>query len=111
MVAQAQGNADRFSALVEEYEDAPEVTRTRLWLETLEEVLSGNRKVIGGDSRQLIYVPMPDAGGNRGASGSNSPPPLLTPDALAPTVTSNPDDASTLRDGREPRSGREEVNR
>ena len=105
VVAQAQGNADRFSMLVDEYQDAPQVTRKRLWLETVEEVLAGNRKIVGGDSRQLIYVPMEGQGGS-----SSSQAPLLTPDVLAPEVTSTPpDDSDTTRSGRTPRSGREEV--
>ncbi len=105
VVAQAQGNADRFSMLVEEYRDAPQVTRKRLWLETVEEVLAGNRKVVGGDSRQLIYVPMESQG-----NASSAQPPLLTPDVLAPEVTSTPPaDSETTRSGRTPRSGREEV--
>ncbi|MGH8084620.1 MAG: FtsH protease activity modulator HflK [Lysobacter sp.] len=105
VVAQAQGNADRFSMLVEEYQDAPQVTRKRLWLETVEEVLAGNRKIVGGDSRQLIYVPMEGQGGS-----SSGQAPLLTPDVLAPEVTSTPSAGSdTTRSGRTPRSGREEV--
>ena len=49
----------RFSLLLDQYKLAPDVTRKRLWLETVQQVLSENRKVVGGDGRQLIYVPMP----------------------------------------------------
>ncbi|HBS63678.1 MAG TPA: FtsH protease activity modulator HflK, partial [Stenotrophomonas sp.] len=49
VVSKAQGDADRFSLLQVQYKDAPEVTRKRLWLETVEQVLSQNRKIIGGD--------------------------------------------------------------
>jgi modulator of FtsH protease HflK len=38
-VAEAIGHTDRFRALLEEYEKAPEITRTRLYLEALEEIL------------------------------------------------------------------------
>ena len=104
-VAAAEGNADRFSMLVEEYRQAPEVTRKRLWLETVEQVLAGTRKVVGGDSRQLIYVPMDNAGGQ-----GSSQAPMLTPDTLAPEVTSTPStDSGSTRTGRNPRTGREEV--
>ncbi|MDG2524899.1 FtsH protease activity modulator HflK [Stenotrophomonas sp. HITSZ_GD] len=61
VTAKAQGDADRFSLLQQQYAGAPEVTRKRLWLETVQEVLAQNRKVVGGDGRQLIYVPMSDA--------------------------------------------------
>jgi membrane protease subunit HflK len=38
-VAEAIGDTDRFSALLEEYEKAPEITRSRLYLEAMERVL------------------------------------------------------------------------
>lgn len=57
-IANAQGDGDRFTLLQQQYAAAPETTRKRLWLETLEQVLAHNRKVVGGDARQLIYVPM-----------------------------------------------------
>ena len=61
-IARATGDATRFSLLLDQYQAAPEVTRKRLWLETVQQVLAENRKVVGGDGRQLIYVPM--AGGS-----------------------------------------------
>jgi membrane protease subunit HflK len=106
-IARAQGDADRFSMLVEQYQAAPEVTRKRLWLETVQEVLADNRKVVGGDSRQLIYVPMEPAKGSTAAGGP------LSPETLAPTVTAIEQAAEqSTRSGRTPRpTGREEVTR
>ena len=101
-VVRAQGDADRFSLVVDAYQTAPEVTRKRLWLETVQEVLSGNRKVVGGDSRQLIYVPMAE----KERTGNAAP--LLTPDLISPPVTSEAD----ARVGRTARPvGREETTR
>lgn len=107
VIARATGDAQRFSLLVDEYSSAPDVTRKRLWLETVQQVLSENRKIVGGDSRQLIYVPMPD--GNTPTQRSSTP--VLTPDMLEPvTTTGNAVDAD--RSGRTPRpDGREEVSR
>jgi membrane protease subunit HflK len=105
-VARATGDAQRFDLLVAQYKSAPEVTRKRLWLETVQDVLAKNRVVVGGDGRQLVYVPMPAAGTAAAA------PPLL-PDVLSPTVSATPDanaDAGT-RPGREPRSADREVGR
>ncbi|KAB8190192.1 FtsH protease activity modulator HflK [Lysobacter maris] len=102
VVARAQGDADRFSLLVDEYKQAPEVTRKRLWLETVQRVLGQNRKIVGGDSRQLIYAPMDGARG-----GSPAP---VAPELLAPTL-SMPESSTPrpARTGREPRpSGRQE---
>jgi modulator of FtsH protease HflK len=82
-VARATGDATRFSLLLDAYQGAPEVTRKRLWLETVEQVLADNRKVVGGDGRQLIYVPMSGAGQGGGAQ---APSPMLTPELMSPTV-------------------------
>ncbi len=104
-IARATGDADRFSLLVDQYRGAPEVTRKRLWLETVQQVLAGNRTIVGGDGRQLIYVPMEKPAGG----GATAAPPLLTPDLVAPTVNAAPDD--DVRPGRNPRGGDEEPSR
>jgi membrane protease subunit HflK len=46
VVNEATGEAGRFLSVYEEYAKAPEVTRSRLYLETLEKVLGGSDKVI-----------------------------------------------------------------
>jgi membrane protease subunit HflK len=46
LIAESEGEADRFSKLLVEYQKAPEVTRQRLYLETIEEVLGKTQKVI-----------------------------------------------------------------
>jgi len=79
-VARASGDAQRFTLLLEQYQAAPEVTRKRLWLETVQQVLAGNRKVVGGDGRQLIYVPL------AGQGASSAAPTVLPADVIAPTV-------------------------
>ncbi|MGN2250670.1 FtsH protease activity modulator HflK [Frateuria edaphi] len=57
-IARANGDAARFDLLLKEYKAAPEVTRKRLWLETMEQVMAGNRKVIDGSSgRTIINLP------------------------------------------------------
>jgi membrane protease subunit HflK len=103
-IARATGDAQRFDLLVAQYKGAPEVTRKRLWLETVQGVLAKNRVVVGGDGRQLIYVPMPSP-----AAASPTAPPLL-PDVLSPTVSATAD-GDGVRPGREPRSADREVQR
>ncbi|HST46083.1 MAG TPA: FtsH protease activity modulator HflK [Luteimonas sp.] len=88
-VARATGDATRFSLLLDAYQGAPDVTRRRLWLETVEKVLADNRKIIGGDGRQLIYVPMPGAA----AGAAPVPSPGLTPELMSPTVNATTDPA------------------
>jgi membrane protease subunit HflK len=58
-IAEATGEAARFRALVKEYLKAPEVTRTRLYLETMEAILPGVEKVIvEPGSNVLPYLPV-----------------------------------------------------
>jgi membrane protease subunit HflK len=109
-IARATGDAERFSLLLDQYKLAPEVTRKRLWLETLQQVLGENRKVVGGDGRQLIYVPMPAAGGANGNAPDNTPsPPVLPADIASPTVNATTGDARPERSARP--TGREEPSR
>ena len=60
VVSVAEGEASRFSQLVGEYEKSPRVTRERLYLETVEGVMSRSRKVVvdtkGGNN--LLYLPL-----------------------------------------------------
>lgn len=56
-IKQAQGDADRFLALLKEYRNAKDVTRKRLYLETMEEILSQARKlVIDSDNQSVIQL-------------------------------------------------------
>lgn len=59
VVERANGDAARFTQLREEFEAAPEITRERLYLDTMSEVLMGTRKVIvDADSAPLMYLPL-----------------------------------------------------
>ena len=103
-IARATGDAERFTLLVEQYKAAPDVTRKRLWLETLQQVMAGNRKVVGGDGRQLIYVPM------EGAKGAMpAPATAVVPDLVSPIVNATEDAVRSGRQGRP--EGREGVSR
>jgi len=58
---EALGNSSRFEQILKEYERAPEVTKTRLFLEAQEEILSNVTKVIidqKSGSNSLIYLPL-----------------------------------------------------
>ena len=61
IISRAEGEADRFTKLVTEYRKAPEVTRQRLYLETMQDVLSNTSKVLlTGDKGQnsMLYLPL-----------------------------------------------------
>lgn len=60
VVARATGEADRFSALYTEYSKAPEITRQRLYIDTLEGIYANSSKVLmdveGGNN--MMYLPL-----------------------------------------------------
>ena len=64
VVNEAEGEASRFLAVLGEYRNAPEVTRKRLYLETMEEVLGRVDKIIldengqGGGNGVVPYLPL-----------------------------------------------------
>ena len=80
VVSRAKGEADRFTKLVTEYRKAPEVTRERLYLETMQAVYSNTSKVLvsGKDGQNnLLYLPL-----DKMVEGSRNP--------SAPTTSVSP---------------------
>jgi membrane protease subunit HflK len=73
-VAEALGNASRFTSIYEQYKKAPEITRERMFLETMERVLAGTDKIIldskSGGQGVVPYLPLTEL---RGSSGSAQP--------------------------------------
>lgn len=79
VVNEATGEASRFTAVLGEYEQAPEVTRKRLYLETMEQVLGDVDKIIidgdvGGAGGQGVvpYLPLNELRGGRAAQGGSN---------------------------------------
>lgn len=76
-IALAEGEADRFTMLLETYRAAPAITRKRLYLQAMEGVLSRSKKVLidvdsGGN---ILYLPLDGLGG--GQSALDRVPPVL----------------------------------
>ncbi len=61
----AQGESARFSAMLAEYRQAPEVTRTRLYLEAMREVLPNVGRVLVVQDGQLGPLPLLDLNGQK----------------------------------------------
>lgn len=59
-IADAEGEAQRFLSLLAEYEQSPVVTRERIYIETLEDVLKSSKKVMldTSGSGNLVYLPI-----------------------------------------------------
>lgn len=78
VVNEAVGEASRFEAVLQEYTAAPEVTRKRLYLETMEKVLGGVDKIIlendqqGGGQGIVPYVSLNELRRNAGSTGGSN---------------------------------------
>ncbi len=82
VVAQAQGDASRFKQVYAEYQKAPEVTRQRLYLDMMQNVLTNTSKVVAEQkSGSLLYLPLDkliqantqgDGGAGAGLAGSSA---------------------------------------
>lgn len=83
VVADAEGESQRFLQLLTEYEQAPAVTRERLYIETVEEVLKSAKKVVldADGSGNLLYLPLDK---------------LLEESRRAPRTTSDPGTTMTV---------------
>ena len=66
-VNRSRGDAVRFTAIVEEYEDAPEVTRRRLYLETMQRILPqvGRKLYVDEDTTGVLPLLSLDGNGTR----------------------------------------------
>lgn len=60
LLARAQGDASEFNDIYEEYRLAPEVTRRRLYYETMEAILSKTDKTIVESGNVVPYLPLPE---------------------------------------------------
>ena len=99
-IALAEGEANRFISVLKEYQKAPEITRKRLYLETMENVLAKNKKVFldvesGGN---ILYL-------NLDKAGDGSPAPVMPASNLPEFTTSNGTNraSDTRASDREPR--------
>jgi len=77
VVANAEGEAERFSRLLTEYKKAPEVTRERLYIDAMQQVMANTNKVLidvdGGNN--VMYLPLdklaPPATSRQATQGSS----------------------------------------
>ncbi len=90
IVAQAQGDAQRFSSVLAEYQRAPQVTRDRMYLDTMQQVYANATKVMI-DSKQgsnLLYLPLDKLLQSQGQSPAQSGASVV-PDPSAAAAGSN----------------------
>lgn len=101
-IALAEGETSRFNAVLQEYLLAPEVTRKRLYMQTMESVYARSKKVMidADGSGNVLYLPLDQMGIN-GAQGSNrnNMPPIVTPNT--PVGTDSGPERGSRREGRQ----------
>lgn len=70
VVNESQGEAQRFISIYDQYQTAPEVTRERMFIETMEQVLKGSNKIIIDEKQGVVpYLPLNEMmRGNTGAA-------------------------------------------
>jgi membrane protease subunit HflK len=92
VIANAEGDASRFKQILVEYTKAPKVTRDRMYLDTVQQMMSNSSKVLvdqkGGNS--LLYLPLDKLIQSAGASSTflADSPPAKASDAAAPAAES-----------------------
>lgn len=104
-VARAEGDSARFAQVAAQYRAAPQVTRQRLYLETMEQVLSRTPKIVmAGDGNKVTLLPLD----RLLAPAASNAAPVVAPAAPAEPPISlpvrPPRDRSDYVRGREPRS-------
>jgi membrane protease subunit HflK len=104
VTARAEGEASRFEQMLTEYAKAPEVTRKRLYLDTMEDVLSKSNKVTVDVSKgnNLLYLPLDQM--LQGAAAAAAPRPFTGGSAASAPAASNSTDSRAatrpIREGR-----------
>ncbi len=88
VIAESEGEAARFTAVLTAYQKAPEVTRERLYLDTMEKILSGTSKVVldaqQGGANSLLYLPLDQLMNKRPGATIAAPPPPQVPVEVDP---------------------------
>ncbi len=105
VIASAEGESARFLSVLGEYAKAPEVTRERLYLETMEKVLGESNKVlldVKEGANSLVYLPLDQLINKKPAA--EAPRVVTAPPASSPSDSSPPakkDSRDTSRERRE----------
>ena len=98
IVAQAQGDAQRFKSLLAEYQRAPQVTRDRLYIDTMQQIYSNVTKVLV-ESRQggnMLFLPLDKILQQVAQQPAPAAPPPAEPAQPAPSSSSTPPPSSNF---------------
>jgi len=97
VIASAEGDASRFRQVLTEYAKAPAVTRERIYIETMQQVLSATSKIMMdySGSGNLLYLPLDRLMQSAGGAGAEGAAPRAAPAEPAPET--GPRARDTLR--------------
>ena len=79
VIAEAKGEADRFEKVLQEYQKAPDVTRKRIFIETMQEVLSNTDKIIIDENSGGVVPYLPLSELQKRLPSTSAPTPTPTP--------------------------------
>ena len=102
VIARAEGDVARFNAVLQEYRKSPQVTRKRLYLDTMTEIYSGSGTVLVDVDKGNPNFTVPLQQLLNGA-GENPAPAAAAPSAAAPPASGSNDDNSARSRNREGR--------
>jgi membrane protease subunit HflK len=100
VIEQAEGDASRFRQVVGEYNKAPQVTRDRLYIDAMQQIMTNTSKVLvdqKGSGNNLLYLPLDKLMQMSTAAPPEPPKPPEAPTVQEPT-TSRSRDAFRSRD-------------
>lgn len=97
VIASSEGDASRFKQVLVEYNKAPGVTRDRLYLDMMQQVLSSTSKILVDqkNGNNLLYLPLDKLIQMSGSSSPSTLAPEVLPSAAAEAV---PDNAARTRE-------------
>jgi modulator of FtsH protease HflK len=81
VIAESEGESARFTSVLEAYLKAPEVTRQRLYIDTMQEVMTGTNKVVVDvkeGAGNMLYVPLDQLVKQRQTVTAAPPPPTVS---------------------------------
>jgi membrane protease subunit HflK len=88
VIEQADGDASRFRQIVVEYAKSPQVTRDRMYIEAMQQIMTNSSKVLVDqkNGNNLLYLPLDKLMQITGTPGTDTPKPAEAPAAQEPTT-------------------------
>jgi membrane protease subunit HflK len=107
VIANAEGDASRFKQILVEYEKAPGVTRERMYIDTMQQIMTSSTKVLVDQKagNNLLYLPLDKLIQSTGQSLPETMASTSAEPVAAPAATTN--EAAGLSRTRETMRGRD----